>query len=168
MNTEVTKPVPKLGTSSDGRPMHYSVGAIVEDECGRIFLLDRRYEPYGFAGMAGHVDAGEDPLEALMREGREEIGAFLRDVTLVCEEEVPWNHCRNDGVHRIGVHYWHLYRATVHSSDIKVDPHEAKRSDRFTRDEVRSGRYERGGVSHTLVLEPVWKHWFERVGIITA
>lgn len=168
MNTKVEKPVSKLGTSSDGRPMHYSAGAIVEDEYENIFLLDRKYEPYGFAGMAGHVDEGESPLEAVMREGREEIGTILRNVTLVCEEEVPWNHCRNDGVHRIEVHYWHLYRATVNSRDIKVDPREAKRSDRFTKDEIRSCWYRRGGAQHALILEPVWKHWFEKVGIITA
>ena len=168
MNVKAEKPTPKMGTASDGRPMHYSVGAIITDEQGRFLLLDRRHEPYGFAGMAGHVDDGEEPADALMREGREEIGVNLLYFQYVCEEEVPWNHCRSDGAHRIEVHYWHLYRATVHSDNVTVDPREAKRWGWFTKDEIRSGWYERRGARHALVLESAWVHWFKKVGILAA
>jgi 8-oxo-dGTP pyrophosphatase MutT (NUDIX family) len=149
------KPKPKVGTASDGRLMHYSAGAIIEDEQGRVLLLDRKYEPFGFAGMAGHIDEGEDPLTALMREGHEEIGTELQNVRLVREEELPWNYCRNDGVNRVEVHYWCLYRATVNSGDVRVDPHEAK----------RWGFFGRGELPH-LVLEPVWEHWLKLEGYI--
>ena len=166
MNVNVKKPLPKVGVASDGRTMHYSVGALVQNENNEYFLMDRKYEPYGFAGMAGHVDAGEYPLQALMREGLEEIGTKLRHVRPVRDVEVPWNHCRNDGVYRVEVHYWYLYSARVNSSDITVSDRETGRWDWFTAEEIQGGRYEREGVQHTLKLEPVWEYWFKKVGII--
>ncbi len=144
------KPMPKTGTTSDGRLMHYSVGAIIENDRGEYFLVDRRFEPYGYACMAGHIDEGEVPLTALLREGREELGTELRDVAFLREEEVPWNTC-----YRAPAHYWYLYRATVDPSAVKVNPHEAKRSGWFSREQLR-----------TLVLEPVWKHWLTLEGIL--
>lgn len=163
-----TKPLPKVGVSSDGRVMHYSVGAIVQNERDEYFLMDRKHEPYGFAGMAGHIDAGETPRVALMREGGEEIGAKLYDVKRIYAEEVSWNFCRNDGVHRVEVHYWYLYRARVNSRDVRVGEDEAKRWEWFARKELRDGRYERRGEQHVLILEPVWLYWFEKTGIIPA
>ncbi len=168
MNTKANKPIPKVGVASDGRTMHYSVGALVQNENNEYFLMDRKYEPYGFAGMAGHVDAGEYPLQALMREGREEMGVELHNVRPILAEEVPWNHCRNDGINRIEIHYWHLYSARVNVSDITVNEHEARRWGWFTKDEIRRGWYGRDGVVCALTLEPVWQHWFKKVGIIPA
>jgi 8-oxo-dGTP pyrophosphatase MutT (NUDIX family) len=168
MHARANKPLPRLGTSSDGRPMHYSAGAIIENERGEYFLMDRKYEPYGFAGMAGHIDAGEYPLQALIREALEEIGAKLHNIRLFFVEEVLWNFCWNDGVHRTGVHEWHLYSARVNSRDVKVNKHEAKGWGWFTKDEIRTGKYVREGVEHTLTLEPVWEHWFKLVGILPA
>lgn len=168
MNTKTNKPLPKIGVASDGRLMHYSAGALIQNERDEYFLMDRKYEPYGFAGMAGHVDAGEHSLQTLMREGREEIGTELHDVRPICDEEVLWNHCRNDGINRIGVHYWYLYSARVNSRDVTVNKHEATRWGWFTKDEIRAGKYVREGVEHTLTLEPVWEHWFKKVGIIPA
>lgn len=155
------KPVPKLGRSSDGRLMHYSAGAIIQDGQGSFFLMDRMFEPYGFAGMAGHVDEGEDPLAALKREGWEELHTELRDVVLLREEEVPWNFCRS-----ARVHYWYLYRATVDPALVRVDPHEAKGSGWFTKNEIWAARYGEGEIGCPLILEDVWRHWFELEGII--
>ena len=151
------KPLPEVGKASDGRVMHYSAGAIVENEKGEIFLLDRRYEPYGFAGMAGHIDKGGMPYATVIREGKEEMGTRLMGVDFILEEEVPWNHCRNDGVTRIEVHHWYLYRAKVNSRDVRVDKREATRWGWYPKEEIR-----------VLVLEPVWEYWFKKVGIIPA
>lgn len=166
MSTKANKPLPKVGMSSDGRVMHYSAGAIIEDELGRIFMLDRKYEPYGFAGMAGHIDVGESSYKALVREAGEEIGAELKRIRFICEEEVPGNYCRNDGVHRVDVHHWYLYSAFVKSGDVHVDPHEAKRWEWFTKEEIRARRYVREGKEYILTLEPVWEYWFKKTGII--
>ncbi|MDP1690230.1 MAG: NUDIX hydrolase [bacterium] len=155
------KPMPIIRKSKDGRPMHDSVGAIIKDGQGRYFLMDRKYEPYGFAGMAGHVDEGEQPLEALMREGREELHTDLRDVVLLREEEVPWNFCW-----KAPVHYWRLYQATVDPALVNVDSHEARRSGWFTKEEIWAATYVREGVEYPLILEDVWRHWFELEGIV--
>ena len=148
MNAELN-PLPMTGTSRDGRLMHYSVGAIIEDH-GRFLLMDRMYEPHGWAGMAGHVDEGEDFLTALLREGREELGTALISMQFLREQEVPWNFCRT-----AEAHYWQLYRATVDPTRVRVNPHEAKSSGWFTREEMAK-----------MALEPVWKHWFTLEGIL--
>ncbi len=132
----------QVGTSLDMRLMHYSVGALIEDH-GEYLFFDRKYEPLGFAGMAGHIDRGEDHLTALLREGREELGVDLGNPQLLYEQEIPWNHC-----YRAPVHYWYLYRATVRRDAVQINPEEAGRGGWFTPAQLR-----------TMALEPVWKHW---------
>ncbi len=149
--TDTHDPKPKMGTASDGRPMHYSAGAIIEDPAtGEFLLLDRKFPPLGFAGMAGHVDEGEDPLTAVHREGREELGTEIFDVVLLAEAEVPWNTCRHGDVH-----HWYLYQARVDRAKVRVDPHEAKGWGWFTREQLKD-----------LNIEPVWKLWFTLRGIL--
>ena len=64
---------PKLRTSESGEPLHFSVGALIE-KGGKFLLIDRNLHPFGFACVAGHVDEGELPEEALKREAKEESG----------------------------------------------------------------------------------------------
>src|SRR3989344_3467232 len=145
----------KTDTASDGRKRHHSVG-IVLDYNGKYFLLDRKFEPYGWAGPAGHIDVGEEPEEALIREVCEEIGVDLVTFEKVCEEEVLWCYCGNPS-DNAQVHYWYLYRARAASQEIKLDRHEAKKGGWFTAAELSN-----------LTLEPVWKHWFTKLGILRA
>ena len=144
----------KTGVSSDGRPMHYSVGALIEDH-GAYLLFDRTNFPFGYAGMAGHVDKTDpNELEALLREGREELGVELTDVVLRYEEEVPWNKCRS-----CDVHYWYLYRAKVVPTEVKIDPGEAKNPRWLIPAQLRE-------MQQQGKLEKVWEHWLMREGII--
>ena len=55
---------PKQGKSKDGKLMHYSVGALIKKD-GKYLLIDRVKPPLGFAGIAGHIDEGEDEIKAL-------------------------------------------------------------------------------------------------------
>ena len=57
----------KAGTSKSGKPMHYSVGAIIKKD-DKYLLLDRVKPPFGFASVAGHIDEGEDEITTLKRE----------------------------------------------------------------------------------------------------
>ncbi len=53
-----------------------TVDIIIEISSG-IILIKRKNPPFGFAGIAGHVDEGEEnnaPREVLIREVREETG----------------------------------------------------------------------------------------------
>lgn len=140
---------PEEGRSSEGRAMHYSVGAVIQKD-GKYLLLDRTHVPFGYAGPAGHVDVGEKPLDALHREVKEETGLLVIDSELLFDEEVPENRCGRG----VDVHFWYLYTCKV-EGDIKMDQREAQHMDWFTAEEMRS-----------LALEPVWKYWFEKLGII--
>ena len=84
---------PKQTQNSKGSPMHFSVGAVIEIN-GKYLLIDRDMEPFGFAGLAGHIDEGETPEETLFRKVDEESGLKIKKYVLLFEEEVEWNWCR--------------------------------------------------------------------------
>ncbi|HEX7047036.1 MAG TPA: NUDIX hydrolase [Gammaproteobacteria bacterium] len=58
-----------------------TVDVIIEllDERGKIVLIERRHEPFGWALPGGFVDVGETVEQAAVREAKEETGL---DVTL--------------------------------------------------------------------------------------
>lgn len=142
---------PKIGTASDGRPMHYSVGAIIRN--GPSYLLfDRVNFPFGFAAPAGHIDEGEDdPADAVIREVREETGLITMPTKLLCAEEVPFDTCSRG----IEVHFWYLFECTPFvAGKFKADPAEARSMGWYTpnRDWPKN-------------MSLVWAYWFRRLGI---
>ncbi len=143
------RPEPKSATSSDGRPMHFSVGALISRN-GKYLLIDRVNVPYGYAGLAGHVDEGETPDSALLREVAEESGLAVTSRTLLFEEEIRDNVCSRG----IPVHYFYLYVCET-EGEPKLDPEEAHSIGWYSAAELR-----------TLPLEPVWEHWFKKIGVI--
>ena len=61
-----------------------TVGAIVSDARGRVLLLQHEFRTgSGWGIPGGFMEAGEQPLEALRRELREEIGVELATAELV-------------------------------------------------------------------------------------
>lgn len=89
-----------------------SAGVIVERD-GRLLLLERRWQPLGFACPAGHVDSGEAPMEAARRELREETGLVAPELTLVLETRVTRNNtCSHPG----GT--WHQWSVYTHSQPL--------------------------------------------------
>lgn len=142
-------PIPKNGKSKDNRRMHYSVGALIENH-GRYLLIDRVKPPFGFAGLAGHIDEGEDKIEALVREVREESGLEIIEHELLFEEELNWNECSKG----IGVHYWYLFRCNV-KGEISQNKRETKSIGWYSEEDIKR-----------LNLEPVWEYWFKKLEII--
>lgn len=140
---------PKIGQSSKGQIMHYSVGAIVK-KGEKYLLIDRVKPPYGYAGLAGHVDEGESPQDALVREIREESGLNVVSFSKLYEEELDWNSCSKG----VGVHYWSLYHCEV-EGEVKRNTAETKAIGWFTKEQIKK-----------LDLEPVWKYWFEKQGVL--
>ncbi|MCK5332316.1 NUDIX hydrolase [Candidatus Parcubacteria bacterium] len=141
--------IPKEGKSKDGKAMHFSVGALIENG-GKYLLIDRVKPPFGFAGVAGHIDEGESAEEALVREVKEESGLDVENFELLFEEEASFNTCRRG----IDVHYWYLFRCVVEGK-IKQNIEETKSIGWYTLEEMKK-----------LELEPVWKYYFEKMGLI--
>lgn len=138
----------KEGIASNGNILHYSVGAIIKQN-GKYLLIDRVKPPLGFAGVAGHVDDGESPNEALIREVMEESGLKVQNFKLLFEEEILWNAC-GSGLS----HYWWLYECDT-TRNIVWNEKETKSINWYTKEEIKS-----------LTLEPVWEYWFKKLKII--
>lgn len=137
--------LPKLTTSTKGKPMHYSVGAVIQRN-GKYLLIDRVNPPFGFAGLAGHIDEGETPEEALQREVKEESGLIVEEYRLLYEEERDGNICSKG----IDVHYWYLYECIV-EGEIKHNTKETKSIGWYTKEEIKK-----------LTVEQVWTYWFTK------
>jgi len=140
---------PQKSKSKDGKLMHYSVGALIK-RGDKYLLIDRVNPPFGFAGVAGHIDRAEDKVKALKREVKEESGLKVKDYKLLFEEELDWNWCSKG----VNVHYWYLFECEV-SGEVKQNCKETKSIGWYTIKEIKK-----------LKLEPVWKYWFEKLEII--
>lgn len=140
---------PKTLTTKDNKTVHFSVGAVIKQN-NKYLLIDRASMPFGFAGIAGHVDEGEEPLEALQRELKEESNIILEDAKLLFEEVRENNPCTKG----ITIHHWYLFECQVHGK-IKRNPHETKSIGWYTKEEIKN-----------LALEPVWEYWFKKLKIL--
>ena len=136
-----------------------SVGGICEDN-GKILMIFRRYEPYGWACPAGHVEEGEHVEDALIKEFDEEVGLKVVGMEQLAKEEVPWNNCyQSEGAG----HRWGVFKAfclgelKVGEEETVTDPKTGKSWGWFTREEIGD-----------LELEPVWRYWFEKLGYIRS
>jgi 8-oxo-dGTP pyrophosphatase MutT (NUDIX family) len=134
---------PKVGVSSLGTPMHYSVGGFAKID-GAYVMIDRASVPKGYACPAGHIDVGEDPLAALCREFREETGLEVVSAKLLWEQEFNTGACR----HGIDSHYWYVYECDVKGS--------------LVRNERETNALELVADVNAVILEPVWDVWFAR------
>ena len=144
----------EVGFATNGQLMHYSVGAIIKRD-NKYLLIDRQKEPFGMAGIAGHVDMGEDEITALYREVREEAGLFVNKHEMLLKEEVFNNICSKG----VDVHYWYLFQCEVLGNII------------WNEGETKSiGWYKEEEIQHFYVvnrLEPVWEYWFKKLRIIS-
>lgn len=144
-------PKAKEGKSKDGRVMHFSVGALIEHD-GKYLLIDRAVPPLRFAGVAGHVDQDETPLQAVAREVKEEVGLAITNPQLLFEEELDWNWCSKG----VTSHYWYLFRCPISgNAEILRSKGETKSAGWYSKEEIK-----------TLKLEPAWEYWFKKLGII--
>ncbi len=140
---------PITGVASNGKLLHYSVGAVIEHN-GKYLLIDRKEIPLGFAGLAGHIDEGEEVDNAIAREVEEESGLKVISKELLFEEEILWNYCEIAPAHK-----WRLYSCIV-EGEVRQNTLETKSIGWYTSDEMQN-----------MNLEPVWRYWFEKLEIIS-
>jgi 8-oxo-dGTP pyrophosphatase MutT (NUDIX family) len=65
------------------RPGHVTAGMFIVDPAAHRLLLHHHRRLDRWLAMGGHLEAGESPLEAALREGREESG--LADLRLISD-----------------------------------------------------------------------------------
>lgn len=104
-----------------------SVGLIVYK--GKdILLIERKKFPFGIAPVAGHVDDGEEFIEAASRELKEEVGLVSTRMKLVLEKRYE-NECRRENG---SWHYWNVYECSVKDSKINRSLNETKSTDWYS------------------------------------
>lgn len=140
---------PKLGKSKNGKPMHYSVGALIGKE-DKYLLVDRVKFPLGFQCPAGHIDEGEEPKTALKREIWEETGLKLDEHSLLFEEELDWDECSKG----VSTHYYYFYKCKT-SGELVHNARETKSIDWYTLEKMKN-----------LNFEPATKYWLTKIGIL--
>lgn len=141
----------KFKTSlENGKKVHYSVGIIIK-KGKKYLLIDRKLPPYGYAGIAGHINKNETPEEALKREVKEECGCSLRSFKKILEEKIKGESC----IKGTKIHYWYLFKGILRNEKVILDSEEAKSIGWYLPSEIKKLR-----------LEKVWKYWFKKLKII--
>ena len=125
---------------------HLSVGAIILNDNNEILMIDRLKKPFGWACPAGHLDEGEDPEIAVIREVKEETGLtvdFVYDIGLTLQEvlSMPQETCSRG----VDLHLWTVYQVQAYGNLI------------FKDDEVKEIKWVPIDEVHLLNLEPAWK-----------
>lgn len=84
---------------------HESVGILVTHN-NKLLTFLRQIYPFAYTIPAGHLDTGEDPQTAAIRELYEETGIKTNSLELVKELDIPGDSCRRGSDH----HRWHLFK----------------------------------------------------------
>ncbi len=83
---------------------HITVGALIIRD-GKVLLGKRRTFPYRYSNIAGHLEYGEKPKEAIWREISEEAGLKVEDIELIFHGDIIGNKCRAGA----NIHEWYFY-----------------------------------------------------------
>lgn len=94
---------------------HESIGVFVFNDQGKALFFKRIIYPFALAIPAGHLDSGEEPKTAVIRELFEETGIKpeKNEVKLFSEEDIIGDKCRRGADN----HKWHLYVLKYNNTD---------------------------------------------------
>lgn len=99
----------------DRQYWHESVGVVVKHE-KKILCLLRQIYPFAYAIPAGHLDTGEEPELAAIRELKEETGLSCDKLELIGEFDLQGDSCRRGSDH----HRWHLYIIDAPTAELRL------------------------------------------------
>ena len=133
----------------DGKIKHFSVLAIIERN-GKYLMEERNIRPYGYSMITGHIDEGEEPIEALRREIYEETGMILLKTELIFEGETKEIECPYNSDY----HHWYVFRADI-KGEPKLDTREVKSIGWYDLEEIKD-----------LTLSPVAEFWLEELEML--
>ena len=102
-----------LDHTSDGKPRHYSVAAVII-KGPNILLQNRRYFPYALSVPAGHLDKGENPQHCVIREVKEETNLKVDSLKKLFEKEIIGG-CRRG----VDLHHFHVFKCECSGTLIK-------------------------------------------------
>lgn len=125
-----------------GEPMrageyHLAVAVWIGDESGR-WLISQRAPEIAHGGMwqttEGGVIAGEDSLQAALREAKEELGVSLQPENGMLWRKYIWPHADDDGM--VWYHTW-VFRNNVSMESVVLQPGETCNAMWATPEEIR-------------------------------
>lgn len=132
---------------------HFSVAALIKNK-NKYLIINRNLYPPGYAGIAGHINKGENPSQALKREVKEETNYDIVSKKLLFHEIIEGNQCRTG----IIVHEWYLYECKC-KGKFKIYRREEKSIGYCTKDQINK-------LYKKKKLEPIWGYWFKKLKII--
>lgn len=149
---------------------HKSVGMLVWKD-GKLLLIERKRQPYGFSPPAGHVDSDDTFEKAAQRELKEEVGLNTKTFEQLIEGRKE-NPCRREGG---SWHYWKIYKIET-EGEVERSEVETKQANFYSIQEIivlafKTESYLRGSISEdewkkSPGLEQVWYDWFKELKII--
>lgn len=97
---------------------HISVAMMIVDS-GKLALIKKADGFYDekYSIVAGHVENGESPGQALVRECTEELGVAPETVKLMMAPFLLDDRCRHGGEH----HLWFLFECTINEAALAID-----------------------------------------------
>lgn len=109
----VIDPAMSWWVADDGEYWHESAGVFVRNQDGRFLFFERTIFPFSALTVpSGHVDAGEPPERAALRELHEETGWEAPQATHIASPNIVGDSCRRGS----DAHRWHAYLAHFDSA----------------------------------------------------